>query len=102
MPSFGEYFKGKHLPYVGLKEDDNLILKLSGSRMFLAGIRLNGEILHTPGHSDDSITLVLEEGFAFTGDLHPAFMTIDDATTRTSWDKIYRHKIRRIFPGHGS
>lgn len=98
---FAEHFKGKSFPYVGIKQNDNLILKLDNSRKFLADMGLSGEIIHTPGHSDDSVTLILDDGFAFTGDLHPAFMNIDDVKTRTSWDKIYQHKITRIFPGHG-
>lgn len=96
-----ELFKTKSDPYVEIKQNDNLILKVEDSRKFLASIGLNGEVLHTPGHSDDSVTLILEEGYAFTGDLHPSFMNIDDETTRQSWDKIRQHKITRIFPGHG-
>ncbi len=99
---FAEHFKGKSFPYMEIRQDDNVNLKLEDSRAFLAGIGLNGEIIHTPGHSDDSVTLILEEGFAFTGDLHPSFMNSDDVTTRASWDKIYQHKVSRIFPGHGS
>ena len=101
IPQLTEFFKGKAYPYVEINQNDNRILKLEESRKFLAGIGLSGEILHTPGHSDDSITLILDDGFAFTGDLHPSFMNIDDAKTRESWEKIYRHKITRIFPGHG-
>jgi glyoxylase-like metal-dependent hydrolase (beta-lactamase superfamily II) len=101
IPPFVEFFKGKNLPYVPITQNDNLLLKIEDSRKFLAGIGLDGEILHTPGHSDDSVTLILDESYAFTGDLHPSFMNIDDATTRASWDKIHQHKIKRIFPGHG-
>lgn len=100
--SFGDYFKGKSLPYLEIQQNDNLIVKLEDSRTFLSGIGLSGEILQTPGHSDDSVTLILDEGFAFTGDLHPAFMNIQDTKTAESWDKIHRHKIKKIFPGHGS
>ena len=58
--------------------------------------------ISTPGHSDDSITLILDEGFAFTGDLHPRIMVSEEDTiTKSSWDKIYQHKIKKIFPGHG-
>jgi glyoxylase-like metal-dependent hydrolase (beta-lactamase superfamily II) len=99
--SFGEYFKGKSLPYVEIGQNDNLTLTLGDSRKLLANIGLDGEILYTPGHSDDSVTLILDEGYAFTGDLHPAFMNTDDITTRQSWDKIYKHRITRIYPGHG-
>ena len=96
-----ELFRTKNYPYVEIKQQDSFILKIEESRKFLADIGLNGEIIHTPGHSDDSVTLILDEGFAFTGDLHPSFMNIDDVKTRASWDKIHQHKIKRIFPGHG-
>lgn len=97
-----EFFKTKNYPYVQITTNDNTSLKVAESRKFLTGIGLQGEVIHTPGHSDDSVTLILDEGFAFTGDLHPAFMLPkDDLVSRTSWDKIYRYKIARIFPGHG-
>lgn len=103
IPSFGDFFKGKNLPYIEITQSDNLILKFEDGRKFLAGIGLNGEIISTPGHSDDSITLILDEGFAFTGDLPPRFMiSEEDHTTRRSWDRIYQHKITRIFPAHGA
>jgi ribonuclease/clavin/mitogillin len=98
---FAEFFRGKNLPYVTITQNDNLVLKLEESRKFLTNIGLNGEIIHTPGHSDDSVTLVLDEGYAFTGDLHPSFMNIDDEKTRASWDKIHQHRITRVFSGHG-
>lgn len=103
IPSFGDFFKGKNLPYIEITQSDNLILKFEDGRKFLAGIGLNGEIISTPGHSDDSITLILDEGFAFTGDLPPRFMiSEEDHTTQRSWDRIYQHKITRIFPAHGA
>ena len=101
IPPFASFFNGKNYPYVPIMQSDNLVLNLEDSRKYLASIGFNGEIIHTPGHSDDSVTLILDEGFAFTGDLHPAFMNIDDQTTKASWDKIRQHKITRIFPGHG-
>ena len=98
---FADYFKDKSFPYVEIRPDDNLLLKVDDSRGFLGGLGLQGEILHTPGHSDDSVTLIADEGYAFTGDLHPAFMDSEDAKTRRSWDRIRQFKIRRTFPGHG-
>jgi glyoxylase-like metal-dependent hydrolase (beta-lactamase superfamily II) len=96
-----ELFKSKDYPYIEIQQTDSLILKIEDSRKFLASLGLSGEILHTPGHSDDSVTLILDEGYAFSGDLHPSFMDIDDPTIRASWAKIRQHKITRIFPGHG-
>lgn len=99
---FAEYFKSKNLPYLEITQNDNLVLKFEDSRTFLAGIGVAGEILSTPGHSDDSITLILDEGLAFVGDLHPAFMASEDPVTRESWDKIYKHKVTKVFPAHGN
>ena len=97
-----EFFKTKNYPYIQIQTNNSINLKLSESRPFLAGIEIEGEIIHTPGHSDDSVTLVLDEGFAFIGDLHPVFvLPEEDKTSRQSWDKIYQHKIVRIFPAHG-
>jgi glyoxylase-like metal-dependent hydrolase (beta-lactamase superfamily II) len=102
LSSFSEYFRGKHLPYVEIKQTDNLQIKLKDSRSFLSGLGLHGEIIHTPGHSNDSVTLILDEGYAFTGDLHPAYMNDEDVQTCESWEKIRQYKIIRIYPGHGN
>jgi endoribonuclease LACTB2 len=94
--------KTKTVSFTEIRTDDNFNLKFSESRKFLNSLGIVGEILATPSHSDDSITLVLDEGLAFTGDLPPLFLVMDDdVTKRESWDKINQHKIVRIFPAHG-
>lgn len=98
---FAGYFKDKSFPYIEIRQNDNLNLKLQDSRRFLGSTGLEAEILHTPGHSEDSITLILDDGYAFTGDLHPAFIDSEDRITRQSWDRIHQHGITRIYPGHG-
>lgn len=98
-----EFFKTKSYPYVEIRADDNLFLNFDESRQFLSKLGIQGEILSTPGHSDDSVTLILDEGFAFTGDLHPRFiLPEEDRISHESWDKIYQHKITHIFPAHGN
>ena len=97
-----ELYKSKNLPYLPITPKKNIHLTFDDSRAFLATLGLAGEIIPTPGHSVDSITLVLDNGFAFTGDLPPHFIVPEeDVTTRQSWDRIYQHKITRIFPAHG-
>jgi glyoxylase-like metal-dependent hydrolase (beta-lactamase superfamily II) len=94
--------KAKHISYKEIRENDNYNLKIKDSRKFLASLGIAGEIIATPGHSEDSVTLILDEGSAFTGDLPPRFLVSDDDTiTHESWEKISRHKINRIFPAHG-
>jgi endoribonuclease LACTB2 len=92
-----------NLAFVTVSAENNLILKFAESRAFLASLGLDGEIIPTPGHSDDSVCLILDNGFAFTGDLPPRLViTEDDVVTRASWDKIYQHNISQIFPAHGN
>lgn len=103
IPALTEFFKSKKYPYHEFHPGNTINLKCTDSRRFLAGLGLNGEILHTPGHSPDSVTLILDDGFAFTGDLKPVFtLSEDDKLSKESWDKINCHKIKRIYPGHGS
>lgn len=97
-----DYLKSKNMPYLEIRPIGNIILKFEESRKFLAGLGLEGEIIATPGHSDDSVTLILDEGFAFTGDLPPRFLVSEDnPVTKESWNRIYQHKISRIFSAHG-
>lgn len=97
-----ELFRAKGLRFVEISPQGSFTLKFDDSRAYLASLGITGEIIPTPGHSDDSVTLILDEGAAFTGDLQPRFMLPDDdQTSRESWDRIYQHQITRIFPGHG-
>lgn len=89
--------------YVDITLDDNVNVTADGSRAFLRGLGIAGEIVSTPGHSDDSVTLVLDGGAAFTGDLpSPAFA--QDATRAAvarSWDRLRALNVTRVYPGHG-
>ena len=100
--SMNELYESKKLPYLPISPEKIINLKFADSREFLAKLGLDGEIIPTPGHSDDSVTLILDEGFAFTGDLPPrCVLPEDDLTSRQSWDRIYQRKITRLFPAHG-
>ena len=102
ISSLKKHIKGKNTPYTAIREGGNLTLRFRESRKFLASLGLAGEVLETPGHSPDSITLVLDEGSAFIGDLPPRFMIPDDDKVKqASWERISQHNITRIFPAHG-
>src|SRR5512138_997179 len=58
--------KGGYLPIRVEKTD-----LVNPTRQVLRTIGVLGEIIETPGHSDDSISLLLDSGEAFTGDLPP-------------------------------
>jgi glyoxylase-like metal-dependent hydrolase (beta-lactamase superfamily II) len=89
--------------YVEIEPDDNVVVRLSESRVFLEDLGIEGQILHTPGHSDDSVSLLLDSGAAFTGDLtHPAMVAPGESeAVSASWQLLRRHGAVRIHPGHG-
>jgi len=89
--------------YVDITLHDNLKITTGESRAFLKRIGVAGEIVGTPGHSDDSVTLVLDAGAAFTGDLPPPGFADESAsdTVRQSWDALRALHVTQIYPGHG-
>jgi ribonuclease/clavin/mitogillin len=89
--------------FVEITLHDNVIISFAESRAVLARIGLAGEILPTPGHSDDSVSLLLDDGSAFTGDLtSPALTGADTAeTVAASWRLLREHGATRVYPGHG-
>ena len=89
--------------YIDITLDGNRIIPASESRALLAEIGIAGEILATPGHSDDSVSLLLENGSAFTGDLtHPSLVTEETkALVFRSWELLREHGATRVYPGHG-
>lgn len=89
--------------YVDITMHDNIIISFAESRKVLKQIEIPGEILHTPGHSDDSISLLLDNGAAFTGDLtHPAFaLERDAAVVNASWRLLRKRGATKVYPAHG-
>ncbi len=102
IPTLRTYMKpDQHYLDIDLK--DTITLSIDASRTFLARIGILGEIISTPGHSDDSVTLILDQGAAFTGDLTAPVALTDDPMdpARRSWDTIRSFPVNTIYPGHG-
>jgi ribonuclease/clavin/mitogillin len=89
--------------YVDITTDDNVTISFSESRSVLEGIGIPGEIIHTPGHSEDSVSLLLDNGSVFTGDLtSPAFVGMEDPdVVAASWQLLRERGAKQVYPGHG-
>lgn len=97
------FLRPKPENFLEIREEGNLRLEFSESRAFLANLGLAGEILPTPGHSPDHVTLVLDNGWAFTGDLPPRETVLpEQAELQASWDRIHARRITRLYPAHGN
>ena len=53
--------------YVAITTHDNVVISFAESRPLLLAMGIAGEIVHTPGHSEDSVSLVLDDGAALRG-----------------------------------
>jgi len=71
-----------------------------------------GKILHTPGHTQGSISLLLDDGSAFVGDVAMNYFRLLGLKKRPlvaenyeavfkSWEKLLSAGAKRIFPSHG-
>jgi endoribonuclease LACTB2 len=83
--------------------EGNTVISLAASRALLDRLGIAGEILHTPGHSDDSVSLLLDDGSAFTGDLtDPRMIGAENAAVvRASWQRLKDGGATRVHAGHG-
>jgi hydroxyacylglutathione hydrolase len=99
----------KFPPYLVRERD---ILITGDTRLKEIGIDLNGVILMTPGHTIDSISVLLDDGDGFVGDA--AANMLQFAGTKycvigvsdldeyyRSWQKFMAGGAKRIFPAHG-
>jgi ribonuclease/clavin/mitogillin len=89
--------------YVDITTDDIVTIPCTESRTLLGHIGIAGEIFHTPGHSDDSVSLLLDNGAAFTGDLTPPALADGRAApvVAASWRLLREHGATKVYPGHG-
>ena len=84
-------------------EDKAEVIACKDSRAFLAALGIDGEIVSTPSHSGDSITLVLDSGNCFVGDLEPMeFMDgyEENKALQSDWEKVMSFSPRVIHYGH--
>ncbi|APD09024.1 MULTISPECIES: MBL fold metallo-hydrolase [Thermus] len=79
----------------------NRLLSFTESRAFLASLGIPGEILPTPGHTDHCVSLLLDDGRAFTGDLPPEEGAWDNPVAQQSWASLRAKGARLVYPGHG-
>ena len=90
--------------YTEITTHDNVVISTGESRDFLKRLGIDGEILHTPGHSDDSVSLLLDIGCAFTGDLTlESFVANEDpAVVKRSWQLLRDRGVTTVYAGHGA
>lgn len=95
---------------VTLNESDILITDDNYDIYSLTGIK--GRVIRTPGHSKDSVSLLLENGDTFVGDVAMNILKVFGQKCRPveaenynevykSWGKLIHSGAKKIYPSHG-
>jgi glyoxylase-like metal-dependent hydrolase (beta-lactamase superfamily II) len=91
--------------------DKDIILSANDSKL-LRNIGIEGKILCTPGHTADSISVLLADGNAFVGDLATNFLNLLGVGYRPpyyeniheviqGWQELIELDAKMIYPAHG-
>lgn len=88
--------------YQPIVDEDIRIISCDESRLLLEECGIAGEVVHTPGHSEDSISLCLDEGALFVGDLNPLYELDIHRGTQIgdSWGKLLAQNPVKVYYGH--
>ncbi len=98
------YKKNPRANFRDITSSNNIVLNNNESRDFFHSIGIEADLISTPVHSDDSVSLVFDNHCAFIGDLpalNPTNYNIDDILLEESWNLIKRYHVKTIYPGHG-
>ena len=94
--------KEKNRAFIPVRDDRIRRITIDEGTAVLNEIGIGGRIIHTPGHSEDSISLFLDSGDLFVGDLNPLYELEAHKGTEIeeSWNKLLALKPRRVHYGH--
>jgi len=89
--------------YLPISDIGNAVVATDSRAAWKAATGMDGVLLHTPGHSDDSVSVVVDGAGAFVGDLRPpeSYTGQAAALAEKSWQKIRAAGARKAFPAHG-
>ena len=97
-----DIFAREKAHYMPINDEQATVISCRQSRAFLAERGICGEVIHTPSHSPDSISLILDEGDCIVGDLEPAeyLSAYDNVKLKKDWERILSHHPKRVFYAH--
>jgi glyoxylase-like metal-dependent hydrolase (beta-lactamase superfamily II) len=99
---FVSFFNKKYKPVILENNDRISLLNTEESINIFNAHKFTGKIISTPGHTDDSITFIIDD-IAFTGDL-PNYNGMELYKSKIisgNWKEIIESNVKEIYPGHG-
>ena len=101
---FSDYiFARDGLPFEPIDEMKATVINCTESREFLEDVGISGEIISIPSHSPDSVSLVLDSGECFVGDLQPReYGDEENDAVKEDWTRVMRFQPRRVYYSHAN
>lgn len=99
------FARDKRLDYRAVDEHAATVISCAESRAVLKTLGVDGEILRTPSHSEDSVSLLLDDGSCLVGDLEPlAYLAgyDENAALKSDWEQILCRHPKRILYAHAN
>ena len=99
------FFRDKRLNYKPIDENVAKVISCAESKSFLCSIGISGEIIYTPSHSEDSVSIILDDGNCIVGDLEPVeYLAAYDHNPRlkSDWEQIMSYHPKRILYAHAN
>lgn len=97
------FSRDKQLNYEPITTENAIVISCEESRNFLKSMGINGEIVATTSHSKDSISLILDSGECFVGDLEPMEYLggyEKNEKLKSDWEIIMRYAPKVIYYAH--
>lgn len=101
----GIFARDKRLKYIPVREAEAKVISCRESRDFLQSLEISGEIIRTPSHSEDSVSIVLDSGDCIAGDLEPLeylYAYEDNPGLKSDWEKVLSFSPKRILYAHAN
>lgn len=99
------FAREKNLNYQSISCDNAIVISCENSRGVLKSIGIDGEIFVTASHSDDSISLILDSGECFVGDLEPLEYLggyENNIELKSDWELIMNHSPKVVYYAHAN
>ena len=96
------FVKEKNKSFIPIDDAKVILISIDESRSFFEKLGIQGEIIETPGHSDDSVSIWLDDGTLLVGDLNPLYeLPLHEGTQiADTWNKLLTMRPNKICYGH--
>lgn len=95
----------KYLRYEPIDEKTATVITCDESRVFLADLGISGEIVPTASHSNDSISVILDNGECIVGDLEPIeYLDAyeENFALKNDWKLVMNYSPKIIYYAHAN